>query len=167
MTGTSCRTHCTVVFHGNSATLPHLLYWYYCNGYRRTHATSSHDTVDGTVTLSLTGDKISASHLEQFLDPERHPFTFDCNMEIDQSGTFTPVSDEDFSMVTFSPQFEARFVSFAVEKELDVFWFSTKNSFQLYAPRRIAESDDFVRELLGLALLEESYMFAQQSQGKS
>lgn len=126
------------------------------------------DAKDGAVTLSLTGDAISATHLEQVLDPERHHFTFGGNVEIDQSGTFTPVSDVDFSMVTFSPQFEARFVSFAVEKKLDVFWFSTENSFQLYAPRRIAESDDFVKEFRGsrLAVLKESYVTAQPSQGK-
>jgi hypothetical protein len=118
--------------------------------------------VDGAVTLCLKGDRVSASHLEQVLDPERHPFSFGGHTEINQSGTFTPVSDEAFAMDTFSSEFEARFVSFAVEKGLDVFWFSTESSFQLYAPTRIAESDYFVREFRGsrLARFKESHVTA-------
>jgi hypothetical protein len=124
--------------------------------------------VDGAVTLCLKGDSVSASHLEQVLDLERHPFSFGGHTEIHQTGTFAPVSDEAFCIDTFSPDFEARFLSFAVEKGLDVFWFSTESSFQLYAPTRIAESDYFVREFRGtrLARFNESYVTAKPSLGK-
>lgn len=99
--------------------------------------------VGGAVTLSLTGDHVTPSHLEQVLDPERHPFAFVCNREILQSGTFTPVSDDDFSMSTFLSDFESRLVSFAVENSIDLFWYSIEESFHILAPKRIVESETF------------------------
>ena len=99
--------------------------------------------VDGAVTLSLTGDNITAFHLEQVLDPERHPFTFVSNREIDQSGTFSPVSEDTFSLDTFLSGFESRFVSFAVEKQFDIFWFITEDTFHFFAPKQIIDSNGF------------------------
>lgn len=97
---------------------------------------------EDAVTLSLTGDTITSSHLEQILDPERHPFAIVSNRETVQSGSFIPITldDCDFSMALFLSEFECRFVSYGIEKSLDVFWYSTEEEFHFFAPWRVVDS---------------------------
>ena len=118
--------------------------------------------VGGAVTLSLTGDNVTASLLEQVLDPERHPVKFVRDREIVQSGTFTPVSDGDFSMSKFLSEFEYRLISYAVEKSIDVFWYSTEESFHFFALKHVVESESFETFIeTRLALFEESDLTAR------
>jgi len=117
---------------------------------------------DGSVTLSLTGDRVTASHLEQVLDTERHPFAFVSNREIAQTGTFSPVSDDDFAMNTFLSEFESRYVSLAVEKSINVFWYSSEEAFHFLAPKCLVELDGFAAFCnTRLALFEQSGLTAQ------
>lgn len=102
-------------------------------------------STDGAVTVSLTGENIMAKHLEQILDPQRHPFAIVSNREIVQNGSFVPITDDDrnVSMAPFLSEFEGRFVSYGVEKSIDVFWYSTDEGFYFFAPKRVVESHGF------------------------
>lgn len=120
---------------------------------------------EGAVTLTFTGDTVTASHLEQVLDPERHPFAFVSNRTINQNGSFSPVSDDDFSMNAFLSDFESRLVSFGVEKSIDLLWYTTEEAFHLIAPKRVVESEGFETFCnTRLAQFKETHLTAQRTE---
>jgi hypothetical protein len=84
---------------------------------------SKHGLQEEDPTLVLqpkNGFQVQDDHLHQILHSERHPFTLNASVKVIQKGSFTMADEGGFSMSTFSPGFEERFLSFAVERDIDL-----------------------------------------------
>lgn len=90
------------------------------------------------------GFLVQDEHLQQLLDDERHPFSLASSATILQQGSFTVADGDGFSMSTFSPGFEERFVSFAIEKACDLIWYWNEKSIVVIATDEVATADFFL-----------------------
>lgn len=92
------------------------------------------------VLLPKNGFQVQDTHLQQVLHSERHPFTLNASVKVIQKGSFTMADEGGFSMSAFSPGFEERFLSFAVEREIDLIWFWNEKAITVLAKEDIAGS---------------------------
>lgn len=82
-----------------------------------------------TVGLKTNGAAIEEEHLANVLRRDRHFHSLKTSRVIEQAGG---VSDEEFDIATCLLTFENRFVSYAIEKEVDLAWFWFEHGLQLY-----------------------------------
>jgi hypothetical protein len=116
------------------------------------------EEVPTLVLKSSGGIQVQDEHMKQILNDERHPFTLDGSVKVVQKGTFTVTDQKGFSMSRFTPDFEGRFVSFAIEKNLDLIWYWNEKSVVVLTTMVIAGSDFFlpVSERLPSLCVDES-----------
>jgi hypothetical protein len=86
---------------------------------------------DGSFPVKLKGSRgLEEKHLASLLRKDKYPFSLKTHAEIEQTGGFT--SDTELDLVTFLVGFEERFVSYAIQKGLDVCWLWYEEGLQLY-----------------------------------
>jgi hypothetical protein len=107
---------------------------------------SKHGLQEEDPTLVLqpkNGFQVQDDHLHQILHSERHPFTLNASVKVIQKGSFTMADEGGFSMSTYSPGFEERFLSFAVERDIDLIWFWNEKAITILAKEDVAGSAGF------------------------
>jgi hypothetical protein len=119
------------------------------------------------VMLPKNGFQVQEEHLKQVLHGDRHPFTLNMAATVIQKGSFTMADEGGFSMSTFSTGFEERFLSFAVERDVDMVWFWNEKYITVYSKDEIAGSAGFapVRGQLLSAPTEESKITVEENLG--
>jgi hypothetical protein len=86
---------------------------------------------DGSFPVRLKGSRgLEEEHLASLLRKDRYPFSLKTHSEIEQTGGFT--GGAEFDLVAFLVGFEERFVSYAIQKGLDVCWLWYEEGLQLY-----------------------------------
>ena len=89
---------------------------------------------DGSLTVSLknTGHEIQEAHLASLLRSDRHPYTLHTHACVEQTGGILAVDNQLSDLLQFLIGFEERFVSYCLEKEVDIGWFLWEDGLYLY-----------------------------------
>jgi hypothetical protein len=119
------------------------------------------------IDLGKNSKRIDDEHLHQILSKGRHPFALHGYQEIEQRGSFEiQGASSDSGMV--SGDFEERFLSYAVEKEINVAWITSPSSFVLYVRAESSKSKRFAEILTTMrqSQFNESSKFAFESSNK-
>jgi hypothetical protein len=131
---------------------------------------SKHGLQEEDPTLALlpkNGFQVKENHLQQILHSERHPFTLNASARVIQKGSFTMADEGGFSMSTFSPGFEERLLSFAVERDFDLIWFWNEKAITVLSKEDVAGSAGFtpVRWQLESVATTESKVTVEENVG--
>lgn len=71
-------------------------------------------------TLHLLGDIITDLHLEQILDPVRHPYNLRTESNLTFQANFQPIQMDDLDSELDTDKFHERLISFSIENQIDV-----------------------------------------------
>ncbi len=102
---------------------------------------------DKSITIPLEGPPIQRSHLEQILDPEKHVFQIENRGKIVQQGNFDE-SDFKSSFDDFMATFRIRFISYMLEKEVDLSFYCVGSFLNIVVPTDIWESSQLLRDTI-------------------
>ena len=119
------------------------------------------EPVGNSYPVFLSKNKVNETHLLQVLDKERHDFVLENKRCIDQKGKLTLVGDQTFNSDDFMDGFEGRFISYGIEKGIDVMWYQRDEIVTLLAPLAISTSVNFANlknELLSGFTMTTLYM---------
>ena len=119
------------------------------------------EPIGNSFPVFLTKNKVSETQLLQVLDKKRHDFLLENKRCIDQKGKLTLVGDQTFNSEDFIDGFEGRFISYGLEKEIDIMWYQRNQIVTLFAPLAISTSLSFVnlkQELLSGFTMTTLYM---------
>ena len=100
---------------------------------------------DKSVTIPLVGPPIQHSHLEQILDPETHDFQIENHGKIVQQGNFD-ASDSSFD--DYMATFRLRFISYMLEKRVDLSFNCVGTSLNILVPTDVWESSQLLRDTI-------------------
>jgi len=110
-----------------------------------------YSTIDtsGTISVELEGPPITRDHLEQILDPKRHPFRITNRGNLVQRGHFDPAKDKD----CFFHSFETRFTSYMLEKKISLAFYYVGQDVKILMPTDVwkrAESANLRENIIGI-----------------
>lgn len=97
---------------------------------------------DKSVSIPIEGAPIQRSHLEQILDPSVD-FQIENRGKIVQQGNFDS-SDEDNYIATF----RIRFMSYMIEKEVDLSFYSVGKCIEIFVPTKVWEGCQLLRKAI-------------------